>query len=160
MQPNQGPGMVSYGLGGRAFAKRRVGDSSFRCAGRRICMCLNQAGTPLVLQKRKPHSKLDGSRGHHVDLPVRRCSGDHHPRVPSGIWEQCVGVGQVGGTGTSGVAEQCGWEGKRMVSGFIGNEVLRKELRVRVSCPPPWQLQPIATCCCFCLSCRAGNGAG
>ena len=23
-----------------------------------------------------------------------------------------------------------------MVSGFIGNEVLRKELRVRVSCPP------------------------
>ena len=27
-------------------------------------------------------------------------------------------------------------EGKRMVSGFIGNEVPRKGLRVRVSCPP------------------------
>ena len=27
-------------------------------------------------------------------------------------------------------------EGKRMVSGLIGNEVLRKELRVRVPCPP------------------------
>ena len=27
-------------------------------------------------------------------------------------------------------------EGKRMVSGFIGNEVPRKGLRVRVPCPP------------------------
>lgn len=27
-------------------------------------------------------------------------------------------------------------EGKRMVSGFIGNEVPRKGLRVRISCPP------------------------
>ncbi len=28
-------------------------------------------------------------------------------------------------------------EGKRMASGFIGNEVPRKGLRVRVPCPPP-----------------------
>jgi hypothetical protein len=27
-------------------------------------------------------------------------------------------------------------EGKRMVSGFIGNEVPRKGLRVRIPCPP------------------------
>ena len=27
-------------------------------------------------------------------------------------------------------------EGKRMVSGHTGNVVLRKELRVRISCPP------------------------
>ena len=33
-------------------------------------------------------------------------------------------------------------EGKRMASGFIGNEVPRKGLRVRVPCPP---LHPVAT---------------
>ena len=38
-------------------------------------------------------------------------------------------------------------EGKRMVSGFIGNEVPRKGLRVRVSCPPLFlrMLQKTAT---------------
>ena len=31
----------------------------------------------------------------------------------------------------------CEREGKRMASGFIGNEVPRKGLRVRAPCPPP-----------------------
>lgn len=37
---------------------------------------------------------------------------------------------------TIGLQDASDEEGKRMASGFIGNEVPRKGLRVRVPCPP------------------------